>query len=196
MTKAEIIAAIKEIDGYTAMEGKAVVDMAQMALLNKLLEQFQGTASIGDVGLQVGGVDVSDTNPIPANLVTALSSDYDTMNVNKMSKGAILQTTGIAATVALADCTERDFRNYSAANVQVEVTAGSGSTWSIALYGAHTSGGTFLPQYDENGTQKIMTGITTGQGWTWPVVGANYIKLVPTETVNGSTITITVTPIV
>ena len=196
MTKAEIIAAIKEIDGYTAMEGKAIVDMAQMALLNKLLERLQGTALIGDVGLQVGGVDVSDTNPIPASLTTNISSAAgDTIAVDNMPKGATVSDVLLTNITATATGSEIDCRPFNGVDIQFKITAGTGK-WDIEILGDSESGGTFKSQFLGRSTTPIKkSGLTANAGFSFPVT-ANFIKIAATEVTNGATISITATPCV
>lgn len=177
MTKAEIIAAIKEIDGYTSMEGKAIVDMAQMALLNKLYDALYGAGSA--------------STPVSVNLVTSLSSDYDTIDINKMSKGAV--TTAHSAITATATSTEIDCTGYNTISVECTISGmGTGSTWQIDVIGCAVSGGTFLVVYDDAHTLMQVSEMGTSQTHTFRGV-PNYTEI--TATLSGTgTITIKVTP--
>jgi len=120
----------------------------------------------------------------------------DSINVSRMSKGGItVAHSAITASVVLASCVEIDMRPYNGCRVEFLLTAGTG-TWTISLYGSSQSGGTFVPEYDANNALMEISGLTSSRGFIWPIIGANFIKIVPTEVVDGATVTINVTPMV
>ena len=116
-------------------------------------------------------------------------------SVMGITKGLVTNAhTGITASVAVGSCVPIDLRAGSGIHGHFEITAGTGS-WTIDLYGCPTVDGTYVPQYDVDGGLLSRIAITSSRGWIWPAVGANYIKIVPTEVVDGATVNISVTPI-
>lgn len=116
-------------------------------------------------------------------------------SIRDITKGSVTDAhVGITASVAVESCKAIDLRAGSGIHAHFEITAGTGS-WTIDLYGCPTSGGTYVPQYDADGGLLSRIAITSSRGWIWPAVGANYIKIVPTEVVDGATVNISITPI-
>lgn len=121
---------------------------------------------------------------------SSLSSEFDTIDVNKMSKGAV--TVAHNAIIATATSSEIDCRGFNALDIQFEVTAGSGK-WDIETTGAAISGGTFKSQF-VGSTKAKRLGLTANTGFILPI-SMNYCKIVATEIDNGATVTIRVTPL-
>lgn len=196
-------------------ETDPTAETSVIAALKGLIKQLQGDGS-GAVPISIGGValQLDDTDKIAvslygkdsaagdvpikadssgyllASLITSLSSEYDTLNVNKMSKGGITQDTGKTASYT-GD--EIDFRGHNAAHVQFEITAESGRV-DIEILESEISGGTFSSQ-KANGYLKKITGLTANCGFIVPVSGT-YAKLDVTEIVDGATVSITVIPVI
>lgn len=133
--------------------------------------------------------------------VTATPCNCPSLNTVKrfrlsrtMKATSVINHNGITASVAAGSCTEIDLTSYTALHVQFLLTAGSGS-WTVALYGAYNSGGTFAPQYTYEKVPLSVTGLTASSGWLWDFVGVNYVKIVPTEDSDGATVSIIATPI-
>lgn len=82
---------------------------------------------------------------------------------------------------------------YNALLVTVIIGAGGG-TWKIDVQGCNTSGGTFVNIYD-NYDNQLTTGNLTASRMRLFVAIPDYIKIVATEVVDGSTCTVEVQPI-
>jgi len=62
-----------------------------------------------------------DATPLPINLVTTLSSVYDTIDISKMSKGIV--TTSHNAITATATSSEIDCRGFNTISVEMACSA-------------------------------------------------------------------------
>ena len=99
--------------------------------------------------VSIDEINLSDNTPIPANLVTVLSSEYDTINVNKMSKGGVtVAHNAIAATTASA---EIDCRGFNTISVECAVSTITTGNWLIEILGCAMSGGSFGNCYRSQG---------------------------------------------
>lgn len=141
----------------------------------------------------LGETDLPDTTPVPTTLVTSISSEFDTINVSKMSKGGI--TVAHNAITATATSAEIDCRGFNAGEINIEIISGSG-TWQIDLLGCPVSGGTFVPLYDAYNALISFTGINSSRSIAIPIISSNFIKIVATEVVDGATVTIRFIPMV
>lgn len=140
--------------------------------------------------VSVDECNLSAATPLPANLVTLLSADYDTINVNKMSKGAV--TIAHNAITATATSAEIDCRGGNAVHLEFEIS-GSG-VWDLEVVGSAVSGGTFSNQY-VGGLKLERLGLSANAGFVVPI-GANYIKIVATEISGTAAVTVRVTPMI
>lgn len=131
---------------------------------------------------------LSDLTPIPVNLTSRLDYLTDDIKIYGGRTSYATAHSAITASVPVASCTQITNVVYTAVYVQVIIT-GTGS-WTIDLYGAVASAGAMAPQYDADGTPLSQIALSASRGWTWPIVGAPYIKIVPTEVVDGSTLTV------
>jgi hypothetical protein len=153
-----------------------------IAELKGLLKQLQNTGTAGTYA--------------PVSLATPISSEYDSINISKMSKGGI--TVAHNAIVATATSVEIDCRGFNTISVEMACSAFSSGNWNAAIHGCAVSGGTFgacfLPQ--DAGTHIAMTtgALSTNGNYTFYFKGIpNYVKIVATRTTDG-TLTCTVTP--
>jgi hypothetical protein len=139
-------------------------------------------------------IENASDNPGNVSLATLLSAALgDTIDVSQMSCGAVTAAhTGITATATSAAI---DKQKYSGLFTQFLLTAGAG-TWTISLTGCPTEGGTYVTLYDKDNVALSVSGLTASAGWTWPVVGAPYVKVVATEDSDGATVSVNVVPIV
>lgn len=162
----------------------AVTDPASeasiIAVLKGLLTQMQG-----------GG---SGSNPV--TLTTQLSSEYDTINVSKMSKSGV--TIAHNAITASATSAEIDCRGFNAVSVECEVSSITSGNWLIEILGNAISGGTFgncfTPKDDGTFVQQKTPVLTINETTTYYFRGIpNYVKIRATRTTDG-TLTCKVTP--
>lgn len=153
-----------------------------------------------------GNLQVVDTNNIydsNDNLLvsqgTALSSTFDSIDVNKMSAGGIV--TAHSAIVATATSAEIDCRGFNSIRIEVETTnvSSNDKTWTPTITGSCVSGGTF-GQIFQNvaGTQTalVLPAIAFGAGnvkQIYIIQGGipSYLKI--TETLAGTNGTSAVT---
>lgn len=116
------------------------------------------------------------------------------ITINKSQKGVAKALYGgaIAATTAIANCTEIDMQGFTSGSLEVLENSGTGS-WVFALYGCSSSGGTYTPALIAAGTARTYA-IPDGGG-TIDIEGirANFIKFVPTLT-GTSNVTVKFTP--
>lgn len=125
-------------------------------------------------------------SPTNVNLSTALSKDFDSIDVAKMSKSSII--TAHNAISSTATSTEISSVGYNAILLHVVIT-GTG-TWEASITSSPTSGGTFVDTYD--GTTKVSTGGLTESRCVLLRGITDYVKVVATELVNGATCTVKV----
>lgn len=146
--------------------------------------------------VSIDEMNLSDTTPLPVNLITALSSEYDTINVNKMSKGAV--TVAHNAIVATATSLELDCRGFNTISVECAVSAITSGNWLIELLGCAVTGGTFgkcyVQVYDGDFISQQTPNLTANGNYTFYFRGIpNFIEIKATRTTDG-TLTCTLTP--
>jgi len=137
----------------------------------------------------------------PVSLATSLSSEYDTINVDKMSKGSVTTAhNAISASVAEASCTAIDCRGFNSIIVKMVVASiAGGGTWTGSVYGASAAGETTGPNYSpkDDGTfvAQATLAIAADGVTNYCFRGVpNYVKIVPVLAVGTGTLTVTVTP--
>ncbi|MEW5803133.1 MAG: hypothetical protein AB1847_13630 [bacterium] len=146
--------------------------------------------------VSIDEVNISDTTPLPANLVTTLSSEYDTIDISKMSKGGVVVAhDAIAAT---ATSSEIDCRGFNTISVECTVSNISSGNWVIEILGVAMSGGTFgncyAPKDDGTFVQQKTPTLTANGNTTYYFRGIpNYVKIKAIRTTDG-TLTCKVTP--
>lgn len=100
----------------------------------------------------------SETDPLVVTQGTVLSSDFDSIDIAKMSNGGIV--TAHSAITATATSTEIDCRGFNSVIIEVETTnvSSSDKTWTPTITGSCVSGGTFGQIFkDISGTQTALT---------------------------------------
>ena len=120
-----------------------------------------------------------------------LDSSLDSIDVDKMSKGAI--TTAHSAITETSTSAEIDCRGYNSLLVHF-VSDSSILTWTISVQGAMSSGLTFVPLLDK-ATGLAVSEITTDISGYFVISNIpDYVKIVATEVDDGATVTVTVQP--
>lgn len=166
---------------------------AEQAILAKIIatpateaKQDTGNTSLASIAAQTPTL-VSGN--VPMHLGEVLSYLLDSIDVAKMSKGAV--TTAHSAIAATATSAEIDCRGFNSLLVAWSSDA-TDKTWTIGLIGSMTSGGTFVAHLDAAGAAIVYT--TDISGW-YTVTGIpDYVKIVATEVDNGATVSCSVQP--
>ena len=163
-----------------AIDDSAVTDptanASMIAALKGLLKQLQGDGS----------------GSAPITLATSLSSEYDTIDIAKMSKGGV--TTAHDAITATATSAEMDWRGFNAVSVECIVSDITSGNWAIEVLGCAISGGTFGRQWDSNSREAKVIDLDTNETMTFVFRDiANYGQIRATRTTDG-TLTCKVTP--
>ncbi len=151
-----------------------------VAALKGLLTQLQGSGS----------------GSAPVDMATALSSEYDSINVGKQSKGSV--TTAHSAITGTATSNEIDCRGFNAISVEMACSAFSEGNWVASILGCAVSGGTFgvcyQPKDDGTFVAQATPAISADGNTTYYFRGIpNYVKILATRTTDG-TLTCKVTP--
>jgi len=146
--------------------------------------------------VSIDEINVGNATPLPANLVTLLSSEYDTIDVNKMSKGGVVVAHN--AITATATSSEIDCRGFNTISVECAVSNITSGNWLIEILGCALSGGTFgncfAPKDDGTFVQQKTPVLSANGSTTYYFRGIpNYVKIKATRTTDG-TLTCTVTP--
>lgn len=141
---------------------------------------------IGGPGGNVAVVNPDGSLSSSATLATALSAEYDSLDVSKMSKGAV--TTVFSGITADATSTEIKCNGFNALLLHVVITG----TWDISVQNSLVSGGTFVAAYD--GANQLKTGaLTTSRSVLLRGV-ADWVQLFADNSVAG-TCTLMVQPV-
>jgi len=120
-----------------------------------------------------------------------LDSSLDSIDVDKMTKGAI--TTAHSAITDTATSAEIDCRGFNSLLVHF-VSDANDKTWTISVLGAMGSGLTFVPLLDK-ATGLAASEITTDISGFFVISNIpDYIKIVATKTDDGATVTCKVQP--
>lgn len=128
---------------------------------------------------------------VDAHLGEVLSYLLDSIDVAKMSKGAI--TVAHNAITATATSAEVDCRGFNSLLVHW-VSSATDKTWKISVTGAMGSGLTFVPLLDKT-TGLAASEITTDISGFFVINNIpDYVKIVATETDDGATVTCKVQP--
>jgi len=133
---------------------------------------------------------------LQVSMDTALSSDIDSTDVAKMSKGGIVVAHD--AITATATSSEIDCRGFNTISVECAVSAITSGNWLIEILGSALSGGTFgncfAPKDDGTFVQQKTPTLNANGNTTYYFRGIpNYVKILATRTTDG-TLTCTVTP--
>lgn len=92
------------------------------------------------VDAQLSGSNVEEDGSVKVSMTTALSKDFDSMDVAKMSKGAV--SVAHAAITATATSAEIDCRGFNALMVECAVSAITSGNWVVEVQGCTITGGT------------------------------------------------------
>ncbi len=98
-----------------------------IAALKGLLTQLQGNGS----------------GATPADLATSISSEYDSIDVSKMSKAGTI--TALNAITVTTTSSPIDCRGRNAISVEMTTTVPAAGSWSVEIYGSASNGGPFGP---------------------------------------------------
>jgi hypothetical protein len=122
-----------------------------------------------------------------------LDSSLDSIDVDKMSKGAVTVAHSVIADTATSS--EIDCRGYNSLLVYVGPFTAA-ENWTFKVQGCMTSGGTFSDWYEQanTGVMALMSYQTNAsRGWVWHGI-PDYIKIVATRDGAASAVTVTVQP--
>lgn len=130
-------------------------------------------------------------------LSVSLSSEYDTINVNRMSKGGIAPDLGLTAITTTTTSNQIDCRDFNTISVEMSCSGMSGS-WTASVRGCAISGGTFgacyAPKDDGTFVAQATPAISADGNTTYYFRGIpNYVKILATLATTG-TLTCKVTP--
>lgn len=143
------------------------------------------------------GSNVTADGSLRITLSTALSSDFDSMNVNKMGKGGTI--TAHNAIVATTTSDPIDLTYYKHVSIEIAASAFTSGNWVIELLGCNLIGGAFGNIYkakDDGTFTQLKTPAISANGtyiYEFANIGAKYIQLKSTRTTDG-TLTAKVTP--
>jgi len=150
-------------------------------------------ANPASVKLTGSGVTVGD--PLYVSLATKLSAALDSIDVSKMSKGAV--TVAHNAITAGATSAEISAVGFNAILVEVGIS-GAAKKWTFTVQGCMVTGGAFVDMYEmaNTGALALMTvvDLTVSRGFVFKGV-PDYIKIVAAETEDGATVTVKVQPL-
>lgn len=162
----------------------AVVDPtasgSEIALLKGIIKQLQGDGTAG--------------KSAPVDMATALDSDLDSINVDKMGKGSV--TTAHSAITETATSAEIDCRGYNAILIEADISVAA-KLWTFKVQGCMVSGGTFIDCYElaNTGTMTLMS-YQTNASKIFVFKGIpDYVKIVATEDEDTATVTVKVQPL-
>ena len=124
---------------------------------------------------------------IMTDLNVAIVNEH--LSVKEFPKGStiVLQGAAVAASVAEADATVIDMRQFTGGSLDVKVNSGTG-TYSCALMASEAGTGVFHQIFKgkDDGTYvthpPIVTTSTVSAAYQIKDIKANYIKIVPTLT--------------
>jgi len=147
-----------------------------------------------NANLQVNFENVDNTNAVPVTLVTVLSSEVDSIDVAKMSKGEV--DSALEDIVVTTTSSEIDCRGFNAISIEMEVID-STNGWTVNILGSAISGGTFgycyTPKDDGTFTQQVTSELYGDINATFYFTGVpNYVKVEGEG--NDGTLTVRVTP--
>ena len=143
--------------------------------------------------VSLSGSNAEADGSVKTTMTTALDSDYDSINVDKMGKGGV--TTAHAAITVTATSAEIDCRGYNA--VLIEASLSATFNWTFKGQGCMTSGGTFVDLYEQanTGTMTLMSYQCNASRMFLFKGIPDYIKIVATEDEDGATVTVKVQPL-
>lgn len=154
------------------------------------VQSFEVTGSnYKDEEIQLTGSNVNPDGSVKTSMSTSLSKDSDSIDVGRMSKGGL--TPALASITATTTSGELNCSGYNSVFVEVIVT-GTG-TWTVALQGSLTSGGTFVDLYD-GATAMSKQGIAASQIFLFKGI-PDFLKVVATETADGATVSVRLLPL-
>ncbi len=131
-----------------------------------------------------------------ANLSTAISSTFDSIDVSKMTKGNV--TVAHNAITATATSAEIDCRGFNTISVECAASTLATGNWVISVLGCAVTGGSFgacyAPKDDGTFVAQATPAISANGNTTYYFRGIpNFVKILATRTTDG-TLTCKVTP--
>jgi hypothetical protein len=133
------------------------------------------------------------TDPVLVSLATVLDKNNDSIDVAKMTKGAVV--TAHNAITATATSAEIDCRGFNAVLVKADISAAH--NWTFKLQGCMASGATCVDWYEQanTGAMAAMSYQTNAsRGWIWKGI-PDFIKIDATEDEDGATVTVKAQPL-
>jgi len=136
---------------------------------------------------------------IPVDMATALDKDIDSIDIGKMSNGAM--TVALNAIVATTTSAEISVgaNGYKHVAIYLEGSAFTSGNFALALTGSALSGGSFgsINRQVDAGTyaEHTLPAISTNANFVYiiPNIGVNFLKITATRTTDG-TLTARVVP--
>lgn len=162
------------------------------ALINFLARFINATKDAFNV--QLSGSNVEQDGSLKTTMTTALDSDYDSIDVDKMGKGGV--TTIHSAIADTATSAEIDCRGYNALLVEAGVFSAA-ENWTFKVQGCMVSGGTFVDWYEQanTGTMTLMSyQCNAARGFIFKGI-PDYVKIVATRDGGASAVTVKVQPL-
>jgi hypothetical protein len=137
---------------------------------------------------------VNEKGEVYVHLASILSATLDSIDVAKMSKGAV--TIAHNAITATALSNEIPVVGFNAVLVSVEISGGA-NNWTFSVQGCMESGGTFVQCYEQANTGAMVAmsyQCNSSQMFLFKGI-PDYIKINANEDVDGSTVTVRVQPL-
>jgi len=165
----------------TALVGKVGIDQTTPGTTNKVVAELTGS------GITVG-------DPLFVSLATKLQAALDSIDVSKMSKGAV--TTAHAAIADTATSAEISTAGFNAIKVYVGPFSAA-ENWTFKVQDCDVSGGTFIDAYEQANT-GVMTLMSyqcnAARSFVFKGVG-DHVKIVATRDGGASSVTVKVLPL-
>ena len=188
-TAGDIKTTVEALAGATP--DTAAGDLASMRADLGTIQADLGTMQADIAFMKADLADVETLLRTTGITLLPLDSSLDSIDVDKMSKGAI--TTAHSAITETATSAEIDCRGYNSLLVHF-VSDASDKTWTISVEGAMGSGLTFVPLLDK-ATGLAASEITTDISGYFTISNIpDYVKIVATEVDDGATVTVKVQP--
>lgn len=144
--------------------------------------------------MQLSGSNVAEDGSVKTTMTSALDSDFDSINVDKMGKGGV--TTIHSAIADTATSAEIDCRGYNAILIEAGVFSAA-ENWTFKVQGCMISGGTFVDWYEmvNTGTMTLMSyQCNAARGFIFKGI-PDYVKIVATRDGGASAVTVKAQPL-
>lgn len=201
------VTVLKHAEKYAGTHAERLaMDVSRVSLGSTFFEwdtselfTFSPTGWVDKIGqvagsMQLSGSNVEQDGSIKTTMTTALDSDYDSIDVDKMGKGGVTTVHSAIADTATSD--EVDCRGYNAILVEAGVFSAA-ENWTFKVQGCMVSGGTFVDWYEMANT-GIMTLMSyqcnAARGFIFKGI-PDYVKIVATRDGGASAVTVKVQPL-